>query len=118
MPVKELHSKLRMVAGPSAVGLRTAAPWQVAAKTLQYRWISIGQGSAFALQEAAEVSRGAEVPNRGRVGIPSVLECFREPIHMRSAEARAQASERFGAEKYFSLKAFSLGLERGRQAPP
>jgi len=94
VPVKELHSKLRVVAGSSAVGLRAAAPWQVAAKILQRRCVNIGQSSALALHKAAEVSGGAEVSKRGRVGIPSVFQCFREPIDMRSAEARAQASKR------------------------
>jgi hypothetical protein len=92
--VKELHPKLRVVAGPSAVRLRAAAPRQVAAKILQRRCVNIGQSSAFALHKTAKVSCGAEVPNGGRVGIPSVLQCFREPIDMRSAEARAQASKR------------------------
>src|SRR5664279_3457236 len=68
--MKELHSRSQVVTGPSAVRARASAVRKVSAKSLHHARVDVGQDGTTTLYKTAEMSRGTQVANDGRRGVP------------------------------------------------
>lgn len=74
--------------------MRASATSKVASKSLYVR-----QGTAFAMNEAAKVSRRPEITNITLIGISVEFERVCNAVHVRSVEPPRQATKRLGRAK-------------------
>ena len=137
----QLHGSCRLRAVPDVSGIASrrrprgspwshrligaSATWKVTAESVQSASVGVGQDTALATHEAAEVSRGPEIANSTCPGISVEFERVRKTIDVRPAETGPQATKGLGGAEIVVQHRGLLGCElghewrkHGNQAPP
>jgi hypothetical protein len=90
--MEKLHSKTRVIADLCSSEMGASATAKMANKSMKRVEIDVGQNTASALNEAAEMGGGSNVSNGTGRGISVAFEVIRKRVYVQSTDSTPQAS--------------------------